>query len=317
MDKAHHPDRDEAWGGPPLYFGFEVDTFADFARQRADVEAWLDDARVHLIQPVVDATAVERAHNYNRRTSMGVPGKVSTDVVSWPAGARGPRIRDYTPDNWDSALDAVRRGELGKVSINLTRVGADGHIDFGREFIELSVRGEDGSPPPRGQKLAFQLSAHATVGTYGGKVPSKVQSAFVDAAKQAMRLFEGCWGGVFLDLEVGEFAYERATFRPSRKYGLAECNQYARAYLWGNLLSATQVKKLGGTDQVARAPFARAEILRDDPPAVYLQATEDVHDFDDATLRRVRDYLGAVLPEPVEAEQDYVGLPLRLVKRDP
>ena len=49
---------------------------------------------------------------------------------------------------------------------------------------------------------------------------------------------------------------------------------------------------------------------------VYLQATNDVHDFDDAHLRQVRDFLSPVLPVPVEEEQEYVGVPLRLVDVD-
>ena len=245
MDKAAQREWEEYWGDnplPPFRFGFEVNTLCDLSAMATAVEAWLDDARQALIEPVIEATASDRAHDYNRRASVGVPGKVSADVVAWTAGARGPRISDYTDKAWSRAMNMVRQGKMGQVALTVSRVGLDKFPDSDREQVEVAIDGvhRDFST------AAWRIRAHATVGTFGGVVPQTVQAAYVSLAKDAMTRFDGCWGGVFLERQVHEFAFETATFRASVGFGLKLCDEFARGYVWGNLHGPTQVAKLGG-----------------------------------------------------------------------
>lgn len=83
---------------------------------------------------------------------------------------------------------------------------------------------------------------------------------------------------------------------PLRIFGVAE--DQARGYFWGNWLSPLLVTRLGGIEVVLRdAPcFAAKSIPRSDGMGAYLQLTEDLMDFDDASLRKLRDFLKPILP---------------------
>lgn len=82
-----------------------------------------------------------------------------------------------------------------------------------------------------------------------------------------------------------------------RIFGAAE--DQARGYFWGNWLSPVHVARLGGIEVVLRdAPcFAVRSIPRSDGTCAYLQLTESVMDFDDASLRKLRDFLRPILPK--------------------
>lgn len=314
MDTAAQSDWDASWGSaplPPMYFGFEVDTFQPLAELRDEVVTWLGGVRSAIVGPLVDRLAGQISHDYDRRACLGEPGLVSSDIVIWWSRRRSPAILDYGESAWAVAIDAIAKGGVKQVAVDVRRVAPDGHLDLAREQFRLSV---DVSPEGA---LASRLRCHATPATYGGRVPVDVQRRFVDCASDAMMRLGGAWGGVFLDRETDELAFERATFRPSRMYGLRECDRFVRAYLWGNLLSRLHLDALGGIDTVLEnAPFKVKRSIGDGGSRVYLQATNDVHDFDDVALKTVREYLAPVLPLPLDAEQDYVGIPLRLVHLD-
>lgn len=87
-------------------------------------------------------------------------------------------------------------------------------------------------------------------------------------------------------------------------------------YYWANLLTEEHVALLGGVDRVLlEAPCdVRESVERDAPPAVYLQTTADVHDFDDSRLRTLRSYLAPLLPGDPEREAKAASrYPYRLV----
>lgn len=84
---------------------------------------------------------------------------------------------------------------------------------------------------------------------------------------------------------------------PLRIFGVAE--DQVRGYFWGNWLSPVHVARLGGIEVVLRdAPcFAAKSIPRADGTCAYLQLTESVMDFDDASLKKLRDFLKPILPK--------------------
>lgn len=84
---------------------------------------------------------------------------------------------------------------------------------------------------------------------------------------------------------------------PLRIFGVAE--DQVRGYFWGNWLSPLHVARLGGIEVVLRdAPcFVVKAIPRSDGTGAYLQLTEDLMDFDDTSLRKLRDFLKPILPK--------------------
>ena len=102
-------------------------------------------------------------------------------------------------------------------------------------------------------------------------------------------------GFVTFDSDFGDTKtpYEEAL----RIFGVEE--DQARGYFWGNWLSPVHVARLGGIEVVLRdAPcFAVKAMPRPDGTGAYLQLTEDLMDFDDSSLRKLRDFLKPILPK--------------------
>lgn len=304
----------EEWYGdrplPPVFFGFEVDTFADLAERRGDVAALLARCHEHLVVPLVDAVTADRDDDYDRRTSMGNPGTITVNVSVWEHGRRKPKIRSHSATAWNIALEAVAEGRVAALAVRIHRIGEARFIDEHAERFELRLWAN----AREYSKAATQFTCHATLATFGGRVGTEQQGLYCALAREAMQRLDGCWGGIVLDRATDELAFERVTERPSIAYGLVECAHYARAYLWGNLLSKQHVTQLGGLAAVLRdAPFTVKEVVDQERQSVYLQATDNVNRFDDDVLLRVRNYLAPILPAPVEEEQNYVGPPLRIV----
>ncbi len=126
-------------------------------------------------------------------------------------------------------------------------------------------------------------------------VSPQLQAELVDFVTEAFIALQARTGfmtfeEVFLDTKT---PFEEAL----RIFGVEE--DQARGYFWGNWLSPVHVARLGGIEVVLRdAPcFAVKAIPRPDGTGAYLQLTEDLMDFDDSSLRKLRDFLKPILPK--------------------
>ncbi len=143
-----------------------------------------------------------------------------------------------------------------------------------------------------------------------GQLVDFVTGAFIALqARTGFMTFEE----VFLDTKT---PYEEAL----RIFGVEE--DQARGYFWGNWLSPVHVARLGGIEIVLRdAPcFAAKSIPRLDGTCAYLQLTEDLMDFDDASLTRLRDFLKPILPKSdmkLPTPQPWIPRPRLIYDDDP
>ncbi|MFI5908279.1 hypothetical protein [Dactylosporangium sp. NPDC051541] len=102
-----------------------------------------------------------------------------------------------------------------------------------------------------------------------------------------------------------------------QEYALNECRTYLRGYSWVTIVAEDLLPRLGGIDRL-RDSRAFADVRQLTAGGVWLQATEDYRDFDDAAIARVFEALAPALRPglPRRFEPHYGQNPHRLVFRD-
>jgi hypothetical protein len=254
---------------------------------------WLGDAHRLLVQPLVATFPARRRQlvlNWTTRDSSRHSG------------------HDYHEERWHRLLDRVRAGELLALSFVMYQLEADRQIShtlppirFEAELTGLEYEG-----------AAHRVAFGAGRPLYGASLRAGDQELVARMAKRAAVELQAAYGYITVDYAGLESPYELSISRTSF-WGLKECAEFVRGYYWGNFLSAQHIERLGGLDRIQReAPRVLVEALENEPLLVYLQLTEDLDSFDDAELRRLRDFLLPLLPQ-IERPQSDTVLPLRIV----
>ncbi|MDQ0192261.1 hypothetical protein [Paenibacillus wynnii] len=143
---------------------------------------------------------------------------------------------------------------------------------------------------------------------FNGVIPEKVQEQFITLFKKIAIGINATNGFISFGSSVGaprgntifEMVYR---ISPDRHFKLTD---FLRGYFWLNLLTSTHISKLGGLDTIKNtAPCSVVEeITIDRQPAVILQLTPDINNYNNSNLKQLRDFLVPVLPIPENPNKD-------------
>jgi hypothetical protein len=136
------------------------------------------------------------------------------------------------------------------------------------------------------------------------KIPQTIQDKLVDAFTYVFERVGGIIGMLSLD-EFGcggaydpgrtglEFMQDLDHSDHSKNF-----TDTLRGYFWGNILTESHIKKLGGLDHIkSNAPCHKVRELNiNDRQAVYLQLTPDINDYSDDVLRQLKNFFLPALP---------------------
>lgn len=242
---------------------------------------------------------------------------------------RKPRSRrlDFNEKNLKKIYDLLAKGEIVEMHIR------DYYEDPSKLEQYLKVEGPEEYERPRyvipnfGLGLSCrdvdprfkadqQLGLHPfsifsfslTERLFNGVIPKKVQEQFIALFKKIAIGINATNGFISFGSSVGaprgntifEMVYR---ISPDRHFRLTE---YLRGYFWLNLLTSNHISKLGGLDTIKfTAPCSDIEeITIGGQPAVILQLTPDINDYNNSNLKQLRDYLIPVLPIPENPNKD-------------
>jgi hypothetical protein len=291
---------------PPPGVHLELDTFEDLGGRGEELAEWAARARERVLDPLHMATVAARNEGDGPRTEWGRPGGVFRGVETEPdLGSSG----DFESD-WRSALSALRAGSLQSFLCSLHTLDDNGYPSAmpGPAFLRVEDVGAEHDV------AAWTVTLTVSRALYPAAIEPSVQHAWVDLIRGGARAFSAATGYLTVDHVDDSSPYEQSIGRDWLD-GLEESRTLLRGYYWGNILSGQHVNAVGGIERVRdEAPCAFVDDFGAEPwQLVYLQLTHDLDDIPDEALRRLRDYLGPLLPTAAR-DFRYVGVPLRIVR---
>lgn len=82
-------------------------------------------------------------------------------------------------------------------------------------------------------------------------------------------------------------------------------DKLARGYFWGNMISKEHIKSLGGIENIKmHAPGEVIVIENNGRQYVYIQLSNDINDYSDSDLRKLKDLFRPILPEDTSTAKE-------------
>ncbi|QCT04352.1 hypothetical protein E6C60_3642 [Paenibacillus algicola] len=143
----------------------------------------------------------------------------------------------------------------------------------------------------------FSLSLNERL--FNNYIPSHVQNDFVDLFKQAIILLEGVTGFITYESTAAS-SHTRTPFETHWSIDTSSPPGYTqrlRGYFWLNYLSTHHINQLGGLDCIRKnAPCGVIESLdQQDKLGLLLGLTDNINDYSDDQLRKLREYFWPLL----------------------
>ena len=286
----------------------EIDVIRDLREDGQLVASWIDGALEKVITPLIELMGrpiAEHRRNIDEFSQWGSPGEVYLDI-GWTLASGRTRIRRWNTKTIKELKGLLEQGDVSRLAMTGNVIDANGvadmHQQFSIHFVQEQVDGKT--------VAWLQLTAHRHL--YGDDFNASVQRGWVDLLQDSATSLGAPYGYLTVDFTGTESPYEQSIGRWWGA-GIPECDEWARGYYWGNVLSAGHIERLGGLDRVlADFTGAATEVLATDDPLLYLQLSDDLDHFSDDDLRRLKDFMTPILPSG--PGRHWKGYPWRLVE---
>jgi hypothetical protein len=262
------------------------------------VARYLASLRQAIINPFVERLQTD----FGRQTvalSGATDARVETMSWGWPRLKLGP------PDDWDGVLNDFRKGAASEVVLEVELNGSSRLPPYIAVSLNFS------SPRDALSLSSFRLWIEADLIRAGGM--DHLQGVLTTEFGRAASGLAASYGHIMLDRALTP-AHEIDTGRT--EFDPLDVKTHVRGYQWGTYLSAGHISILGGLDRVrAEAPVHRVEVMPGrGGPIVFLQLTPSLDQVSDDDLRRLKQYLHPLLPDPPQEPEAYFGPPVRIVR---
>lgn len=144
-------------------------------------------------------------------------------------------------------------------------------------------------------------------------IPPHIQAKFIELFKSAVQL---------LNATTAYITYESSSVNTPMRSSFENhwginihrppgFTERLRGYFWMNYMSKQHINILHGMESIQKnAPCAIVETIdHPDSPGIFLQLTEDINDFSDEQLRKLREYLWPLIDVENRKYEMYNGVP--------